>query len=307
MRASAPGKVILLGEHAVVYGRPAIAVPVSQVRASASIVPAPPGAGLTIVALDLERSLHLGEAALDDPLAVVAFQTLAHLGLQDLDGVLTVTSAIPIGGGMGSGAAVSAAVVRALAGFVGADLPLQEVSDLVYEVEKLHHGTPSGIDNTVVVYERPVYFVRGQPLATFGVGRPLPLLIADSGIPSSTRAVVGAVRRRWEADPLRYDALFDRIGERAVAARDAIEGGDAGNLGRLMDQNHQLLQEIGVSMPALDRLVEAALAAGALGAKLSGAGGGGSVIALVEAGTGAAVEAALRAAGAVQVLHTVVA
>src|SRR5210317_1814941 len=97
--AYAPGKVILLGEHAVVYGRPAIAVPVSQVRATASVEPAPPGSGLTLVALDLERTICLEEASQDDPLALIAFLTLTHLNLENLDGVLTVSSTIPVAGG----------------------------------------------------------------------------------------------------------------------------------------------------------------------------------------------------------------
>jgi len=306
IRASAPGKVILLGEHSVVYGRPAIAVPVGQVRATASVEPTPPGSGLTLVALDLERSVRLGEAEPDDPLAAIAGLTLAHLDLPEPDAVLTVTSSIPIAGGMGSGAAVSTAVARALAALLGAELTPPEVSRLVFEVEKLHHGTPSGIDNTVVAYERPVYFVQEEPPETFPVGAPLCLLIADSGLSSPTREVVTAVRRNWELEPVHYDFLFDRIGELVDEARTAIEEGDPYTLGGLMDQNHDLLQEMGVSSPELDELVEAARMAGALGAKLSGAGWGGNVIALVEERLADEVEEALQQAGAARTILAVV-
>lgn len=305
VRAFAPGKAILLGEHAVVYGRPAIAVPVSQVRATASVEPTPPGSGLTLVAADLGRSVRLQEATGDDPLAVIARQTLAYLDAPEPDGVLTIASSIPIAGGMGSGAAVSTAVARALAAFVGAELSAAEVSRLVFEVERLHHGTPSGIDNTVIAYERPVYFVQGREPEVVRVGAPLPLLIADTGISSPTREVVEAVRRRWEAEPARYDFLFDRIGELVEEARDAIDAGDLYALGMRMDQNHELLQEMGVSSPELDDLVEAARMAGALGAKLSGAGRGGNMIALVEEETDE-VEESLREAGAARVIYTVV-
>ncbi len=304
--ASAPGKVILLGEHAVVYGQPALAVPVSQVRATATVEAAPPGSGLTLIALDLERTIHLEAGSLDDPLAAILFHTLARLEIENIDAVVTVTSDIPIAGGMGSGAAVSASIVRALSQFVGAELSLEEMSGLVYEVEKLHHGTPSGIDNTVVVYERPVRFVRGEPVRPFPIGRPFRLLIADTGIPSPTHEVVGAVRRKWEREPARYDFLFDRIGDLVEDACRAVEEGNLEELGFLMDQNHEILQEMGVSSPELDGLVEVARLSGALGAKLSGAGRGGSIVALVEEDVADEAEDGLRQAGAARVIFTLV-
>jgi mevalonate kinase len=304
--ASAPGKIILFGEHAVVYGRPGIAVPVSQVRATARVEATPPGSGLTLLALDLERSVHLRAATMTDPLAAIAFLTLAHLEADEPDALLTVTSTIPIAGGLGSGAAVSTAVARGLAAFLGCDLAPAEVSRLVYEVEKLHHGTPSGIDNTVVAYEQPVYFVRDRRMETFTPGAPFRFLIADSGLPSATGAVVAAVRAAWQAEPARYERLFDQVGSLADAARQALEAGDVRSLGPLMDRNQALLEEMGVSAPLLDRLVAAAREAGALGAKLSGAGRGGNVIALVEEATAAAVEAGLADAGARRVISTTV-
>jgi len=302
--ASAPGKVILFGEHAVVYGRPAIAAPVFQVQATASLEVAPPGSGLTLVAPDLDRSVRLDEATSNDPLGTIVRLTLAQLDLPVPDGVLTVVSTIPIAGGMGSGAAVSAAIVRALAASAGVDIPPSEVNALVFEVEKLYHGTPSGIDNTVVVYGQPTYFVRGQSPHPFSVGAPLRLLIADSGIPSPTRKVVEEVRKRWRSEPVHYDFLFDRIGELVDEAREAIEQGDLDTLGRLMDQNHSLLQEMGVSSPKLDELVEEARMAGALGAKLSGAGCGGNVIVLVEEAE--EMRETLEKAGAARVISTTV-
>jgi mevalonate kinase len=342
----APGKVILFGEHAVVYGRPALAVPVTQVAAEATVEPGEPGAGLTIWAADLGEQIDLRTAPADHPLAAAARLALAHLGLPEPDWKLTVRSTIPIASGMGSGAAVSAAIVRALAeanqrisesanqrmadgrrqmaddesatsyqlsaisyrpsaiSYRPSAIGPEEVSALVYEVERLHHGTPSGVDNTVIAYGQPVYFVRGQPPQTFPIGRAFTLAIADSGIASPTKIAVGDVRQAWQREPRRFEALFDRVAAVVEAARAAIFAGEPARLGPLMDDNHALLQQIGVSCPELDVLVAAARAAGALGAKLSGAGRGGNMIALVTAESAPQVADALRAAGAVRVIVT---
>lgn len=299
----APGKVILFGEHAVVYGRPAIAVPVTQVQAVATVEDSQ-RPGVRLLAPDLGLEYELTEAAADDPLAHAVRLVQRAAGLASLPSLtLTVQSTIPIAGGMGSGAATAAALIRALALHLGRpDLAQNEpVSALTYQVEQLHHGTPSGIDNTVVTYGRPVYFVRQQPMnrmETFTVATSLRLLIGDTGVRSSTKEVVEDVRRRWEADRERLEALFDGCGRIAIAARLAIEQGDLAQLGQLMNENQRLLVEMTVSSPELDRLVEAAVIAGAWGAKLSGAGRGGNMIALVAEEQEVAVRAALLAAGA---------
>jgi mevalonate kinase len=307
IQSSAPGKVILFGEHAVVYGRPAIAVPVIQVRATATAAPASPASGLTLVASDVEREFALAKAPEDEPLSAAARLALAHFSAPEPDATLTISSTIPIASGMGSGAAVSTALIRALADFLGQTLEPSETSALVFEIEKIHHGTPSGVDNTVVVYEQPVYFARGQPVERLSVAEPFTLIIADTGIPSSTKVAVEHVRRAWERDPAHYDALFDQIGDITDEARRAIEGGDSDTLGELMAENHALLIELDVSSPELDELVDVARFAGAQGAKLSGAGRGGNVIALVEDELATAVEEALIEAGAKRVIRTTVA
>jgi len=308
VQSSAPGKVILFGEHAVVYGEPAIAVPVTQVKCTATIEPASPGDGLTLVAADLGTRSTLAAAPERDPLAAAARLTLSHLSASVPDATLTVRSTIPIASGLGSGAAVSTALVRALARFLGHDLTPIEVSALVFEVERIHHGTPSGIDNTVIAYEQPVYFVRGETLGPvlMSVGAPLALLIADTGLPSPTRRLVERVRSEWQQDPVHCEALFARIGDIARAARHRIELGQVDSLGPLMNENHTLLRELGVSSAVLNRLVGAARAAGALGAKLSGAGQGGNMLALIDAETVDDVAVALMTAGAAQVIRTTV-
>ena len=304
VQSSAPGKIILFGEHAVVYGRPAIAAPVTQVRATATIEPAPPGSGLTLVTPDLGKSVSLDKAPQKEPLATAARLTLSHFSVHEPDATLVIDSTIPIAGGLGSGAAVSTAIVRALASFLGHTLETDEVSALVFEVEKIHHGTPSGIDNTVVAFEQPVYFVRKQPIERLTVGTAFTLLIGDTGTRSPTKKVVGQVRRSRKQHPARYDALFDQMGDITNEARQAIEAGDIGALGTLMDDNHQLLIELGVSSPKLDEMVEAARFAGAIGAKLSGAGRGGNMIALVEDDCADDVTEALQEAEAKRVICT---
>jgi mevalonate kinase len=296
----APGKIILFGEHAVVYGRPALAIPITQVCAEAVVEQGARGAGLVLRAENLGERVTL--ASTEHPMAAAARLTLTRLGLAEPDWEVTVRSSIPIASGLGSGAAVSAALVRALVDAAGRVLPPEDVSAIVYEVEKLHHGTPSGIDNTVISHAQPVYFVRGTTPQRFAIGRPFWIVIVDSGIASPTKVTVGDVRRGWERDPARYERLFDRIGEIVEAARAAIAEGHPAALGPLMDANHALLRELGVSCERLDELVQAARDAGASGAKLSGAGRGGNVIAAVTENDAERVAASLRSAGAASVL-----
>ena len=304
-KASAPGKVILFGEHAVVYGRPAIAVPVKGVRAWATVEESP--GEILIRALDIGKEFSLSEAPPDDPLRLAVELTLNFLKPPKVTGfTITITSEIPIARGLGSGAAVSTAIVRALASYFGRELAPDEVSAIVYEVEKIYHGTPSGIDNTVIAYESPVFFIKNQKPVPFKAQKPFNIVIGDTGISSSTKEVVLWVRKRWEENKVWHEKLFDRIGEIALSGRKAAEEGDLRRMGELMDENHELLVELGVSCPELDRLVEAARKAGALGAKLSGAGWGGNIIALAEEGKIAQVSEALKEAGAVAILASVV-
>jgi mevalonate kinase len=299
------GKVILFGEHAVVYGRPAIAVPVTQVQAQAEVEDARRGQGITIVARDLGQTYKLSEAPPGDALRTIVVSTLERIrvGLEQ-DLTITVSSTIPIARGLGSGAAVSTAIVRALLEHFDKWLDSRAISDLVFETEKIHHGTPSGIDNTVIAFEKPVYFVKGGRMEIFWVERPFLLVIADTGVQSPTKVAVGDVRWAWENEPGKYEELFDDIGTIAVMGRRAIEQGDIEALGRLLDENQRLLRLLKVSSPDLVGLIGAARQGGALGSKLSGAGRGGNMIALVTQETFGRVSMMLRLAGAKDVILT---
>lgn len=306
-QASASAKIILFGEHAVVYGQPALAVPLSTLRASAIAMPAPAGTGLTLEASDLGERLTLRASELPQhhPLERAATLCLDALGVrEEVDLIVTLRSQIPIASGLGSGAALTAALMRAISGALSIPLADDQLNDLVYEIERDFHGTPSGIDNTVVVFERAICFVRGQRPALLTVGQPFSLIIADTGVRSSTKEAVTSVRNLVEANPDVAKPWIAAIGALSTLARASIAAGDVAALGPFMLENHRLLQLLGVSSSDLDHLVFAAMAGGALGAKLSGGGRGGNMIALCADGDEAHVAEALRAAGAQRVLVT---
>jgi mevalonate kinase len=303
-RASAPGKVILFGEHAVVYGQPALAVPVTQVQAEVRIdrIFSP---GIRISAINIQLNERLDALAASHPLAATVRNTLAALEAGSLSGVtILVRSTIPVASGLGSGAAVSVAIIRALAKHLKKDLTDEQVSALAFETEKLYHGTPSGIDNSVVTYGKPVYFVKGQPIEILYVKKPFTIVIGDTGIPASTKESVRDVRVQRHKNPERYGTLFAAIGSIARTACQLIENGMPESFGPLMDENHALLRSMQVSSPELDHLVDAARKAGALGAKMSGGGRGGNMIALVPAGKAGAVARSLKEAGATNTIIT---
>lgn len=307
-QTTAPGKIILFGEHAVVYGRPAIAAPVNGLQATATLTPGRPGQGVVLELPDVGDRMAVTADAAGQPLAHVTALALEVLRLvPPPDWTITLHSTIPVASGLGSGAAAATAIVRSLAAAAGAVLAPAQVSALVFESEKLFHGTPSGVDNTVIAFGRPVWFMRGQPPEPFTLAHPLTLVIGDTGVASPTGIAVGDVRRAWQAAPERYEALFDAIAQVALAARRAIEGGDVDALGPLMDHNHETLQRIGVSSTDLDRLCQAARQSGALGAKLSGGGRGGNMIALVWPDQAQRVVQRLLAAGAASAIATTIA
>jgi len=283
--ATAPGKIILFGEHAVVYGEAAIAFPVTCFQARAIVTPNLNGqtGDIHLVAEDIGLSAHLDGIKADHPIKAAITQVLDDTPPEKVPPCnITITSTIPRAAGLGSGAAVSACLIRAFSAFLGQRLSDEEVSLKAYEVEKIHHGTPSGIDNTVISYQKPIYYRKGEPFIFLEIHSPLSILIADSGKPGNTLKAVEGVRQGWVNDPEYYNSIFNSIGEISVKAFEKIRAGSTRELGPLMDQNHQMLADLGVSSPELDHLVKTARDKGALGAKLSGGGLGGNIIALIE-------------------------
>jgi mevalonate kinase len=310
---SAPGKVILFGEHAVVYGQPAVAVPLSDVRAQVTVTECSAGSGTVVEAPDLPSrdgaavgfKSCLADLPEDDPLRemlLIAIRAYSGQGVGWPDFRVRVLSSIPLGRGLGSGAAVGTAVVRAVADFYDRCPETEEVSSLVFEIEKIFHGTPSGIDNTVTAYEAPLFFLRGKPPILLALPSTLRLVVGDAGPASPTREVVAFVRQQWEEASEWHNRVFDHIGQISRLASAALQAGDLHTVGTLMSENHVLLREMGVSTPALDRLVVAAESAGALGAKMSGAGWGGNMVALVDEESEADVVAQMRLSGAERII-----
>ena len=302
-KSSAPAKIILFGEHAVVYGIPAIAAPIPSLRAYAFAERT--DKPLSIRSLELDESIAIDsheptESAL--PMQRLLRLASDFFGMSNPKGNLGIRSDIPIAAGLGSGAAVSTAVIRAMASLFGINIGIDELNRLIFEVEKIHHGTPSGIDNTVVVYERPVYFRKGKELQFLTIGQPCYFVIADTGRASMTREAVNLVRQGYDKRGSETDAIFEKISSVVVDALSALERGMHSQLGGLMSENHQLLEQLGVSSNELDQLVDVSLTAGAMGAKLSGGGLGGNMIALVDASSVEAVKRALVFAGAVKVI-----
>jgi len=290
-----------------VYGRPALAVPVTQVQARVSITANPrskPGT-VRIQSPNIGLEAMLDELSEQHPIRVAIIGVMNALEIDHIPAcTLRLTSTIPVASGLGSGAACAVAITRGMATFLGHPLPDEKVNALAFEVEKIHHGIPSGIDNTVITYAKPVYYIKGQPIETLRVAMPFSLVIGDTRVSSPTSIAVGDVNKSWKADKPFYESAFDAMGEIAKQARLAIEGGKPRDLGPLMNENQEWLQRINVSSPELEALITAARQAGALGAKLSGGGRGGNMIALVTPDTASRVISALKTAGAIHILLT---
>ncbi len=313
--AHAVAKLIIAGEHAVVYRRPAIAVPLPDIQATVQISTAHNGHGCIIHSPDLSQRVTFGIDT--DPLLDLINDLLTtwQLPVPDID--ITITSDIPIASGMGSGAAVATAMVRAMALFLHCDINKDEVGAYVYRSEQRLHGTPSGIDNTVIAYDQPISFCRRPPLpdgtpqpaiiAPLQIASPITIVVGDSGERSPTHIAVSGVKQRREIATAHYDAVFDAIAAVSVAAQHALKNGNIELLGTLCTQNHSLLQAIGVSTPMLDKLVESAINAGAFGAKLSGAGGGGVMFAVTNTHNSSSVAVAMKLAGAARTFTTIIA
>jgi mevalonate kinase len=302
---SACAKIILCGEHAVVYGRPAIALPLSGLRSRATV--APLDRPFRICAPDIHAEFDLSTDP-NRPLAVLTRLVFEYLQQPPARAKLTLTSDIPAASHLGSSASVAVACARAVAAFAGCELAPSEASRMAFEAEKIYHGSPSGIDNTVIAFEQPVWYVRGQRTQSasytpMAIPRAPILVVADTGIATPTRIPVGDVRAGRDADPQRYESLFDQIAVLVTRAREALEASDWPALGRLMDANHALLQQLDVSCRELDNLCDTARTAGALGAKLSGGGRGGNLIALAcDEQDASRIRTALTKAGAARVI-----
>lgn len=276
------GKVIMFGEHAVVYGSHAIAssIPIT-IQAKVVNLKSNGGIHLVIPRWGIEEKLRKNA---DHKYSIYEslYLILEKLGLSDIDARIEIFPQIPIAMGLGSSAALAVAIIRALSLHFNLKYTDEEVNSLAYESEKVIHGTTSGIDNTLATYGRFVLFKRVEPskMEEIDVPEPIPLVIGLTGVTSLTAKMVTNVRSAWEKNKSLYERLFNEINELALEAVQAIQAYDLEKLGELMNINQGLLNALQVSSRELEEMNEIARNAGALGAKLTGAGGGGAMIAL---------------------------
>ena len=279
------GKAVLLGEHAVVYGMPAIAAGIPL--------------GATARAEGSERSsLLVGErrAAQGDGSELIAALEQVQAALGCGPHQVQVDVSVPLGSGLGGSAAIGVAIARALLAAQGeADTPQRVLTGAV-AWERVFHGNPSGVDAAAACYGGCIWFTKEGGAEPLYVARPLRLAICLAGPPASTKQMVDGVRQLGERRPDLLGKSLSGIEALVKNARLCIEAGDVSALGQLMNYNQMLLSGLFLSTSEIERACAVAREAGALGAKLTGAGGGGAVIALCDAST-APVEAALRGAG----------
>lgn len=283
--STAPGKTILFGEHAVVYGQPAIAVPVNERQAKVKIFPVigSETGQIQFIAPQIEFDQNFIEMGKHHPFRIALEQVKNFLDISHYPACkIHLSSTIPISSGLGSSAAISVALVNALFSFVGYQASESLLSELAYKVEVEFHGTPSGIDNTVIAYRKPVYFQKEKEIEFINLGGDFTIIIADSGIRGNTKNAVAGVKERWQQNPILFEEYFHKIGEIASQAKIALENKERELLGSLMNDNQVLLRKIGVSHPSLENLIELSMKHGGLGAKLCGGGMGGNIIILTD-------------------------
>lgn len=274
------GKAILFNEHFVVYGIPAIVSAIGKYTVA-----------------KIESTNKTGWKINDNRKATPDYKE--EKGAQQKDSInrilkkmnidlskkgleITLEGTLYCASGIGASAASCVAITRALSDHYDLDLSDEEINEIAYEGEKGYHGTPSGIDNTASTFGGLIWFEKGDSNVMDKISPPNPIeiVMGNTGKVADTTAAVAGVRERREKDPEKYKEIFDRAENIAYLAKNAFLNEDYRELGKLMNENHKLLQQIEVSSRELDFLVKLARDQGALGAKLTGGGLGGSIIAL---------------------------
>jgi mevalonate kinase len=282
------GKVILLGEHGVVHGRPALAAGLGRgVHATAA------RAASDALALSGTAPRLRPDAEGEEALARAFHVVLEGYGARPFPAEVVCDVGLPPGAGLGCSAAIGVAVVGALDALYGVERSPEARGAYCLAWEEVFHGNPSGVDNTMAAVGGVHVYRKGEPLEPVHPRAPLHLVVGYSGESSSTKAMVEGVARFAERKPAEATKIFDGMASLVGYAKVALAEGNLRHVGQLLDLNHKLLSALMLSTERLEALCEAARGAGALGAKVTGAGGGGCMIALV--GSPAEAEPVLEA------------
>jgi mevalonate kinase len=302
--AKAPGKIILAGEQFVVLGAPAVAMAINLY----SKAEARPNnsdniqLGVDIPLKSISRTA-LGRRIGNSqeflrPLRLAAEATLNRIGETRKGVEVNVACEIPIAAGLGSSASTTVAIISAVARSHGVELTRKEIFKLAFIPEKFLHGKPSGVDQATCIYGGTIEFTRPSSIKPVRFATDPVLLLCDSGIHHETKTLVGSVLKKSQTQKDNFRTYLTQVREISRGVSKALRVGDSVDLGFLMSLNHELLRKIGVSHPRLDRLVIAAKRAGALGAKLTGAGGGGCIVCVCQSlGSRERIARALRREG----------
>lgn len=275
---TAAGKVILLGEHAVVYGKHAVALPIAD-AVTADVKACKQASTVSVPAWNVRDRLVTNDAS---GIGAAVSLIQRDLGIADSNFAIRLNSSLPRAMGLGSSAAFAVAILRAFDAELGLGLDNAKINAIAFACEKLAHGTPSGIDNTIATYGQAMLFRRAESLELeeLKLVEPVPMVIACSSKSGLTREQVAGVRRRRAQSRAQYDRVFEQMDALSLDGAAALARADYAELGMLMNVCHGLLNAIGVSTPELEGMVSIARAAGAAGAKVTGSGGGGSIVAL---------------------------
>jgi len=288
--ASAPAKIILLGEHFVVYGEPAIVLAIDKRAYAKAEIRSDKKLHVRSLNLNLEGYFENKSFKAEqgdpkeakskfEPIRLVAEKVLEKQG-ENIGLDIEINSTVPVAAGLGSSAAVAAAVTAAVGALLNLEMSREDVFRITYEAEKIVHGTPSGIDPAISTFGGALLFQMDTGFKPLDVVMDIPLVIGNTGIERSTRFQVEKVRNLKEKYTQIMDHMLWAAREIVLRAVTALKENDLGSLGELMNINHALLYGVGVSDESLEWLINAARKAGALGAKLTGGGGGGCMIAL---------------------------
>lgn len=281
--AVACGKIILLGEHSVVFGQPALAAGLARGLTLEASPLQERGAPIELCIPAWDLDLRLTPTS-EHPVARACLDVLAHCDGPVTGWRIEGQARVPCGAGLGSSAALTVALARLALG-AQEDDGEPDVDDVIAASmigERVFHGTPSGIDSTVAARGGVLSFVRGAACEVVELAAPLQLVVIPSGIPRQTGVMVAGVRARRERLPEVIDPILSALGQLVRRGRVALVRGELAELAELCTIAHELLGALGVSLPALDRSCATAVQHGALAAKLTGAGGGGCVFALCD-------------------------